>query len=73
MLDESSGTGPDQLAARVLRRCREVLAKPIMILYNRIVIQGKWPDIWRTHWIHSIFKRKSRADPSNYRGVHLTS
>ena len=38
MLDESSGTGPDQLAARVLRRCREVLAKPIIIFYNRIII-----------------------------------
>ena len=38
-----------------------------------MINQGKWPVGWRLHWIHPIFKRKSRAAPENYRGVHLTS
>ena len=72
-LDINSGTGPDQIAARVLKFCQSELTYPIMLLCNRILASGKWPMGWRLHWIHPIFKRKSRADPGNYRGVHLTS
>ena len=71
-LDESSGTGPDKLAARVLKQCRSVLAAPIARLCSRILAFGQWPDSWRLHWIHPIHKRGSRANASNYRGVHLT-
>ena len=71
-LDEGSGTGPDFLAARVLKRCKEVLAAPIARLCNHIISCGRWPQLWRMHWVHPIHKRNSKANPSHYRGVHLT-
>ena len=72
-LDIHSGTGPDGISARVLHQCRDALELPVLLLARVIFNEGRWPIIWRTHWIHPLFKRKSRADGNNYRGVHLTS
>ena len=72
-LDETSGTGPDGLPAIILRRCGDELALPITLLSRMCLTNGCWPSCWRLHWIHPLHKRKSKADPNNYRGVHLTS
>ncbi len=72
-LDEASATGPDGIASRVLRRCRSALELPIYLLAKSVFDNGRWPDVWRLHWIHPLYKKKSRADPNNYRGIHLTT
>ena len=72
-LDESSGTGPDRLPARILKQCRDCLAYPILLLTIFILNVGEWPDDWRVHWIAPIFKRGAVFLPKNYRGVHLTA
>ena len=68
-----SGTGSDQISTKVLRNCAAPLAAPVSFICNMILDQGRWPAPWRYHWICPIHKRKSKADPGNYRGVHLTS
>ena len=72
-LDEHSGTGPDKLPARILKRCAAELALPVTLLTRKLLAEGRWPLCWRTHWVHAIHKRKSRADAKNYRGIHLTA
>ncbi len=72
-LDEHSGTGPDRLPARILKRCASELALPVTLLTRKLLDEGRWPLCWRTHWVHPLHKRKSRADANNYRGVHLTA
>ncbi len=71
-LNENSGTGPDLLASRVLRRCRSALELPILLLARVIVASGRWPQTWRLHWVVPLYKKKSKADAANYRGIHLT-
>ena len=71
-LDAFSGTGPDLLPARLLKECAHELALPVVLLC-RLVLQQGWPNCWRTHWIHPIFKKGSVWKPGQYRGVHLTS
>jgi len=71
-LDETSGTGPDLLPTRILKKCCAELALPITLLTRLLLREGRWPTCWRTHWVHSIFKKGSRAEAKNYRGVHLT-
>ena len=71
-LDVSKATGPDKLPARILKECVTELILPIQMLIKNILKSGKWPQIWKLHHIVPIFKRKSPADPANYRGVHLT-
>ncbi len=71
-LDVSSATGPDALPAVILQKCAAELALPIALLSRLCLNRGRWPACWRQHWIHPLHKRKSKADPRNYRGVHLT-
>ena len=71
-LKVDSSTGPDGIATMVLRTCAVELAYPLAILIRRMVSSCRWPDVWREHWVVPLFKKKSRADPNNYRGVHLT-
>ncbi len=71
-LDPNSGTGPDKLAARVLKHCQKELIGPITDLARILFNNACWPQVWRLHWIHPLYKKKARSDPTNYRGVHLT-
>ena len=72
-LDEHSRIDPANISVRVLRRCRDALEIPITLLARVIFNEGRWPACWRLHWVHPLYKKKSRADPRNYRGIHLTS
>jgi len=71
-LKPDSATGPDKLPARVLQACAEELDEPIQRLARTILETGKWPKFWCTHLV-PIHKRKSPANPENYREVHLTA
>ena len=71
-LDETSGTGPDLLPARVLKNCAAELALPVTLLARKLLSERCWPMCWRRHWIHGIHKRGPKAQGKNYRGVHLT-
>ena len=71
-LDETSGTGPGLLLARLLKMCADPLALPITLLARKLLRKRRWPECWRSHWVHSIFKKGSKAEATNYRGVHLT-
>ena len=42
-LREDSGTGPDGLSARILKRCHSVLALPVAFLTRAILREGRWP------------------------------
>ncbi len=72
-LKVDSATGPDEIAARVLKRCHHELAYPITLVIRRMLSEGRWPLCWRFHNIVPLHKKKARSDPKNYRGVHLTS
>lgn len=36
-------------------------------------MQGEWPTVWRLHLLPPLYKAVSRCDPSNYRGILLTT
>ena len=72
-LQEDKATGPDNLSARILKRCAKELSLPVAKLTRTILKTGCWPKEWRKHWIVPLYKRKAVWNPSNYRGVHLTA
>lgn len=72
-LNENSGTGPDSLPSRILKRCAIALSLPIVRLARLMLNSGVWPSIWRTHWVAPLHKKRSKADPGNYRGIHLSA
>ena len=72
-IDADSGTGPDGLAARVLKLCSRELGLPLAKLVRRIISQSRWPSEWTVHWLMPLHKRKTKADPINYRAINLTA
>ena len=68
-----SATGPDRLPARILRECADALALPITLLVRLMLSTGTWPKCWKIHWVLPLHKKGPSANPSNYRGVHLTT
>ena len=72
-LGEKTATGPDGIPAKILRKFWVELAAPITLLVRLIISAGKWPQQWKEHWLHPIYKKGAVYDPGKYRGVHLTS
>ena len=72
-LRSDSATGPDAIPTRILKECAKQLARPLLILANLILDNGRWPDIWMVHWIVPLHKKNNVYMASNYRGVHLTA
>ena len=73
-LKPNKSPGTDEIHPYLLRECASYLAKPLSILFNLTVNQGKIPDMWKQAEIRPIYKKKgSKCDPSNYRPVSLTS
>ena len=71
-LDEDSATGPDLLAARILKKCAESLGRPVAMLARKIISTGKWPTSWKLHWIPPLHKKKAEFDCKKYHGLHIT-
>ena len=71
-IDAASGTGPDGLSARVLKRCARALSRPFVMLARAILHHGHWPMLWEEDWIVPRYKEYSQFDPANYRRIHLT-
>ena len=72
-LDIDSGTGPDGIAARVLKLCARELGRPLAKLVRRIISESVWPRQWRVHWLLPLHKRKSKSIPGHYRAINLTA
>ena len=72
-LKEDKATGPDKLAAKVLKRCAKALGRPVAKLTRLLLQTGHWPSLWKVHWVHPLYKKKSVYDANNYRGIHLSA
>ena len=71
-LDPSSSPGPDQLHPQFLRSCAGVLAFPLTIIFQRSIVTGHVPSLWKHSWVSPIYKSGSRCVPLNFRPVSLT-
>jgi len=67
-LKDGKASGPDGLPVRFFKECAKELALTRFLLRTR-----RWPDIWRKHLIHPLYKKGAVSNPGHYRGVHLTN
>ena len=69
----SKATGPDNIPARVVKTCADVLCTPLSKLFALCFAKGRQPAIWKTARVVPVYKKKSKSSPSNYRPVSLLS
>ncbi len=71
-MNKQKARGPDEISNWILSECAEELCKPLQIIFQSSIEQGKLPDIWKKANIVPLYKKGNRI-PLNYRPVSLTS
>ncbi|KAL0821757.1 hypothetical protein ABMA28_005179 [Loxostege sticticalis] len=72
-LDVNKASGPDGIPARVLRYCAPELSPVLTRLYRLSLKTKIVPKSWKLANVQPVPKKGSRADPSNYRPIAITS
>ena len=72
-LNVSKSPGPDEIHPRILKELSYELSKPLTMLFNKSIHDGKIPDKWKIAEVRPIFKKGSKNQAGNYRPVSLTS
>jgi hypothetical protein len=65
--------GPDGIHPRVLLEAREIVSKPISLIFEASLKSGNLPRAWKEANITAIHKKGSKKVAGNYRPVSLTS
>lgn len=71
-LDQKKSTGPDDIPSAFLRRYATLLAKFLVVIFQKSVSSGAIPDDWRIARVTPVFKKGNRLNFSNYRPISLT-
>lgn len=67
-LDSSSG--PDGIPPIVLKKCARAIVQPLVILFNRLLVSGTYPQTWKISYIIPIFKGgRDRSNIAQYRPI----
>ena len=61
-LNPNKSPGPDRLHPRILKELHSVLDKPLAILYQNTLKQGKIPDEWKHVTVTAIFKKGAKGN-----------
>ena len=65
--------GPDGISATFLIKCKELIARPLTIIFNKSLKEGNVPQDWKCANITPLFKKGCKQEPGNYRPISLTS
>ena len=69
-LCKSKATGLDNISAKLLRECPDVLAESPTHLFNQSLMTGIYPDEWKSARVTPLYKNSGkRSDPTNYRPI----
>lgn len=71
-LQEGKSPGPDQLHPKYLTNLKDLIAKPITMIFQTSIKNLDIPNEWKEARISAIFKKGNKKIAGNYRPVSLT-
>ena len=73
-LKNNKSSGPDSLIYEMIKHGQHILTKPIVRLFNKVLVSGNFPARWSVSMLKPLFKGNgSKFDPTKYRGISLMS
>ena len=73
IFNSNKASGPDIISHKMLKLCPEKIAVPLQIIFNKSLLQCKYPTSWTIAHVIAIFKKGDKSLPSNYRPISLIS
>ena len=73
VLSHLKATGLDNISARFIRECADLISVPISDLFNKSLTSGIFPDDWKSARVIPLFKQGERSDLNNYRPISVIS
>ena len=71
-LEASTQSGYDNISAKFLINCAEVLYEPITNLFNLSIVNEEYPDVLKRDNVVPIYRRKGGKNPvENYRAISI--
>jgi hypothetical protein len=67
ILHLNKASGPDIISHKMLKLCRNNIALPLQIIFNKSLQQSKYPTNWKLAHVIPAFKKGDFSLPSNYR------
>ena len=72
-LKANKAAGVDELESSYVKGSLEGIVRPLRILFEKSLTDGKIPREWKEANVTAVFKQGARKKPENYRPVSLTS
>ena len=70
-LNSKKAYGPDNISIPMLKLCSMEVAKPLLLIYQKCMQDGKFPSSWKYANVQPVHKKNSRQDKINYRPISL--
>ena len=71
-LAKSKATGLDNISARLLRECLDLIASSLSTIFNQSIVSGIFPSEWKNARVIPLYKNAGkRSDLSNYRPISI--
>ena len=73
LLRNGKSASSDLVSNEMLKNGQSAIIKPLYKLFNFIFSSGSFPRSWNESFIVLLHKKGNRFDPSNYRGISISS
>ena len=71
-LCKSKATGLDNISAKLLRECPDLISNSLTTIFNKSIQTGVFPDEWKNARVTPLYKRAGkRNDMTNYRPISI--
>ena len=73
ILNPNKSVGEDKISHKILKMTKCSISKPLSLLFNKSIVDCKFPDLWKHGLIMPLFKKGNTNTSSNYRPIALLS
>ena len=69
----NKASGPDLISYKMLKAVSFEVSKPLAIIMNRSLSEGRFPEVWKRSLVMPLYKKGDKTAPNNYRLISLLS